>query len=158
MIICTTILDDLSLPPSLFISLSSLSLPPSLSLFLPLSPLSLTFTQLDQLSAQTCLTLEPLFDHLDHSLYALSTGLHLPLCRLSLRRLNVIRYPTHTLHPLVREPILSYGRGEYVSASFPYMVRDKGVGGGASCVTLEEAVKERGFLDEGSGFGFGNVR
>ena len=146
MIIYGTTLDDL--PPFLPLSLS-----PSPSL-----PLSLTFTQFYQLSAQTCLALEPSFDHLDHSLYALSTGLHLPLCHLSLGRLDVIRYPTHTLHPLVREPVLSHGRGEYVSAPFPYMVRDEGIGGGASCVPLKEAVKERGFLDEGSGFGFGNVR
>ena len=37
------------------------------------------------------------------------------------------------------------------------MVRDEGIGGGASSVPLEEAVEERGFLGEGSGFCFGNV-
>ena len=104
-----------------------------------------------------CLALEPSLEYLDHSLDALSTNLHLPLRRLVLGRLNIVRYPTNTLNPLVWEAVLSNGRGEYVSASFPYMVRNEGIGGGASGVPLEEAVKERGFLDESSGFSFGNV-
>ena len=98
---------------------------PLINLHLPFPSLALTLTQPDQLPAQMSLRLEPTFEHLHHSLDALGTDFHQPLRWPTLGRLDTVCYPAHTLHPLVRETKLSDGRGEYVSAPFPYVVRDE---------------------------------
>ena len=101
--------------------------------------------------------LESLFEHLDQAIHAFGADLHLKLGGLDLGRFYVVGDATNTLDPLVREAVLSNGRGKYVSAPFPYMVRDEGIGGRAPCVPFKEAVEKRGLFSEVRSLSFGNI-